>query len=120
MALADVGRVKVDTRHPNYWKVTINVSAAQTATALVAAPGASKHLVLTDIIMSALTANTIKLVENTTSAVDIHEIVYLGNNGNYEHGFEMPMALSSNVNLGFTSSASAAHSVTATGYTEAD
>jgi len=120
MALADVGRTKVDNRHPNFWRYTINTSAAQTSTEMVAAPGTGKHLVLTDVIMSALTANSIKLVEDTTSAVDIHEIVYLGTTGNYSHSFAIPMALSSNVNLGFTSSASAAHSVTVTGFTEVD
>jgi len=120
-ALADIGRVKVDVRHPNFWKATFNTATAQTAKELVAAPSAGEHLVLTDFSMSAEgTANTIKLVEKTASQTDIVEVIYLADNGNLSHNFKMPMALSSAVNLGFVSSVSDNHSVTVSGYTEPD
>ena len=121
MALADVDRVKVDTRHPNYWKATFNTSTAQTAKELVAAASAGQHLVLTDFSMSVEgTANTIKLVEKTADQTDVVEIIYLDDNGNLSHNFTMPLALSSAVNLGFVSTVSDNHTVSVSGYTEVD
>lgn len=121
MALAYVHRTKIDVRHPNYWKATFNTATAQTAKELVAAPSAGQHHVLTDLSMSAEgTANTIKLVEKTADQTDIVETVYLADNGNLSHGFKMPMSLSSAVNLGFVSTVSDNHSVSVSGYTEAD
>lgn len=120
VALADVGRTKVDVRHPRYWSATLNSSAAQSATQLVAAPGVGLHLVLTDIAISSVTSQTTKLLGATT---DIYEIVYTGAaaiSGNHVNNLVTPIALASNVALNVTSSAAVAHSITVSGYTEPD
>ncbi len=119
-ALADVTRLKVDTRHPRYWSATLNSSAAQSATALVAAPGAGLHLVLTDIAISSVTSQTTKLLDGAT---DIYEIVYTGAaaiSGSHVANLTTGIALTSNTALNVTSSAAVAHSITVSGFTEPD
>lgn len=116
-ALADVARIKVDVRHPNYWDKIISSSSAQSAVEMIAAPGAGKHLVLTDIAISSLTAQTTQLFETTTG---IYGIVYTGANGNHISNLVTPIPLGSNEALNVTTTAAVAHSVHVSGYTEVD
>ncbi len=116
--LADIGRVKVDIRHPNYWSATLNSSSAQTDEELIAAPGVGKHLVVTDIAVSSLSAQTTKLLGAST---DIHEIMYTGGTvGNFISNLITGIALATNVALNVTSTAGTAHSITVSGHTEVD
>ena len=117
MALPNVERVNVETRHLNHWSATLNSSAAQSGTELQAAPGAGQHLVLTDVSISSITAQTTKLLGAST---DIYEIVYTGANGNHVNNMTTGIDLASNVALNVTSTASVAHSITVSGYTEVD
>ena len=117
MALPNVERINVETRHLNHWSKTLNASAAQSAVELQAAPGAGKHLVLTDVAISSLSAQTTKLLGGAT---DIYEIVYTGINGNHVNNMTTGIDLASNVALDVTSTAAVAHSVTVSGYTEVD
>ena len=91
--------------------------AAETNTALLSAPGSGLHLYITDIVVTALTAQTIKFVEDTGGTpVDVVEILYVGANGLHQINFNQPLRLSENVDFGFTSTATVATSVTVSGY----
>ncbi len=114
---ANIGRLKVDTRHPNYWDKIISSSSAQSAVEMIAAPGAGLHLVLTDIAISSITAQTTQLFETTTG---IYGIVYTGANGNHISNLVTPIPLGSNEALNVTTTAGVAHSVHVSGYTEED
>lgn len=114
--IPDVTRTKVDVRHPNFWSATLNSAAAQTGTELVAAPGASLRLVVTDIVVSSAGAQITKLLG---AAVDIYENVYTGNgNGDHVNNLITPLALLENVALNVTSANATAHSITVSGFTE--
>jgi len=115
--LPDVTRVKVDVRHPNYWDKIISSSSAQTAVEMIAAPGAGLHLVLTDVAISSLTAQTTQLFETTTG---IYGIIYTGANGNHISNLVTPISLGTNEALNVTTTAGIAHSVHVSGYTEKD
>lgn len=114
---ADIGRLKVDVRHPNYWDKIISSSSAQSAVEMIGAPGAGLHLVLTDIAISSITAQTTQLFETTTG---IYGIVYTGANGNHVSNLVTPIPLGSNEALNVTTTAGIAHSVHVSGFTEPD
>ena len=116
-ALADITRLKVDTRHPRYWKKIISSSSAQSAVEMIGAPGANKHLVLTDIAISSLTAQTTQLFETTTG---IYGIIYTGANGNHISNLVEPIRLGTNEALNVTTTAGIAPSIHVSGYTEGD
>jgi len=106
------GRQCVETVHPCFGKATANYGSAQTNTEVVATPGASLSLYITDVILSTDTAGNIKLVEDTASAVDILELMYFAANGGMVSNFRTPIKLTANKNLGITSSMAGNHSIT--------
>ncbi len=116
---ANVPRVRrtfVDVRHPNRWFVKLNSSSAQTAQELKAAPGAGLRLVVTDISISSVSAQTTELLG---AAVNIHEIIYTGGTvGNYVNNLVSGIDLAENVALNVTSTAGVAHSINISGHTE--
>ena len=116
-ALADVARLKVDVRHPNHWSKIISSSSAQSAVEMIGVPGAGKHLVLTDVAISSLTAQTTQLFETTTG---IYGIIYTGTNGNHVSNLVTPIPLGTNEALNVTTTAGIAHSIFVSGYTEVD
>lgn len=100
------------------WTATAHYAAAQTDTALQAAPGAGLSLYVTDIIISnGPTAGNVKLVENTASSSDVLEIMYFAINGGAVINLQTPIKLTVNDNLGVTSVTCTDHSVTVCGYT---
>lgn len=95
-----------------------NQNTAQTDTELQAAGGAGTYLVVTDIILSANgAANTVRLVENTTSAVAVSPILYIAADDIKQIHLTTPIRLSENVNLGYTSTVANNHTVWVLGYT---
>lgn len=110
------GRQCVETVHPNFGSAAANYAAAQTDTEVVATPGAGLSLYITDIILSTDTAGSIKLVEDTASAVDVVELMYFAANGGAMLPLRTPIKLTANKNLGITSTISGNHSITVTYY----
>jgi hypothetical protein len=93
-------------------------AAAQTDTALQAAPGAGNYLIVTDIIISANgTANAIKLVENTASSSDRTPLFYILPDTTWHIALKTPIKLTENVNLGYSSTVADKHTVQVSGYT---
>lgn len=100
------------------WSVTANYGAAQTDTALKAAPGAGYSLYITDVIISnGPTAGSVKLVEKTASSTDIMELMYFAINGGASISLQTPIKLTANENLGITSVTCTDHSITVCGFT---
>lgn len=121
MATTTTGVVKVTTLPASPFNATENHATAQTNNELVAAPGGGLALYVTSVIFSnGATAGSIKLLEDTggTPAVLIQE-TYLGINGGAVIDLPTPIRVSTNKNLGFTSTTVTTHSVTVTGYTAA-
>jgi len=92
--------------------VTADYSAVQTNTELIAAPGASKAIYLTDIIISAGAAGTVKIVRNTASAADVISPLTLADNGGAVINLQTPIKITDNQNIGVTSTTSDNFSVT--------
>lgn len=114
-AIADPsGRQYVNKVHPNYWTYAFNGSAAQTNTVIHASPGAGLALYITDVVLSALTAQTIVLQDEDDTVVI--PIIYLGANGNVSMHFETPVRVTTAKALEFDSTAAVAHSVLVQGY----
>jgi hypothetical protein len=112
-----IGRLLVSQTHPNLWSGTANTSSAETAE-VVAAPGAGLSLYVTEIMVSALTAQTIKIVEDAGGTpVDIVEIMYLPANGTVTMSLSTPIRVTANTNLGYTTTAAVATSIFFSGYT---
>ena len=82
--------------------VTADYSAVQTDTELIAAPGASKAIYLTDIIISAGAAGTVKIVRNTASAADVISPLTLAANGGAVINLQTPIKITDNQNVGIT------------------
>lgn len=101
------------------WSITDNQSSAQTNKQLKAAPGSGLSLYITDIIMSnGATAGNIKLVEDTTGTpVDIVEVMYFAINGGAVIPLTVPIKLTANTDLGYTSVTCTTHSITVCGFT---
>jgi len=103
------GRVLVNTAHPALASANDNQSTAQTATSIVAAPAADLSIYLTDVTVSALTAQTIKLHDEDDNV--IVPIMYLGANGSVPMTFKNPIRLTHAKALEYTSTAAVAHSI---------
>lgn len=101
---------------PRQYDATANTSSAETAVLISAPSNSTDHIYVSSLLVSAGGAQTIKLVENTSSAVDVIEVIYLPANGTATITFEPAVQLSAGVNLGYTTSAAAATSVTVTGW----
>ena len=111
------GRQYVNVAHPNLWSDNNNYSSAQTNTSIVAAPGASLSLYITDITFSADTAGNIKLVEDPAGTpADVYGPIYIAANGGISRQLTNPIKLSANTALGVTSVNSGNHSVIVQGY----
>ena len=100
------------------WTANDNQSAAQTNTVLVAAPGAGLSLYVTDLIVSnSATAGTVKLVEDTTgSATTKVPLLYFDINSGMSKKFAVPIKLTANKNLGYTSATVTTHSIYVGGF----
>lgn len=111
------GRLFVETGHPNFWNDVTNFGAAQTNTALVAAPGAGLSLYITDIIFSCDTAGNMKLVEDTAGTpVDKLEVMYFAANGGCAISLRTPIKITANKDLGITTVNAGNHSINVCGY----
>ena len=92
--------------------VTADYSAVQTNTELIAAPGADTAIYLTDIIISAGAAGTVKLVRNTASPSDVISPLTFADNGGAVINLQTPIKVTDNQNVGVTSTTSDNFSVT--------
>ena len=110
-------RLLVNTGHPNGFSNNNNYAAAQTDTAIQAAPGANLSLYITDIVLSTEGACSIQLVRNTAASVTIYGPFYFAANGGLVKEFKTPLRLPTNENLGVTSSAAVNHTISIQGYT---
>lgn len=98
---------------------TANYSAVTTNAELVAAPGAGVSIYLTDLLVSnGATAGYVTIVENTASATVKVQRLNMAANGGASIQFSTPIKLSTNVNLGVTSSTADDFSVTASFFTK--
>jgi len=112
------GRQCVETVHPCFWSASAAYTGAQTAVEVVAAPGASLSLYVTDVIISnGATAGNVKLGEDTAALVDKIEVMYFAINGGAVMNLRTPIKLTANKNLGLTSVTCTTHTVTVCGYT---
>lgn len=110
------GRQLVSQVHPNFFNSNTNYAAAQTNTALVAAP-ATNSLYVTDLVVSADGAGSVKLVEDTAGTpVTKAGPYYLAANTGLSMHFITPIKLTAAKNLGVTSTGAVNHTVTVTGY----
>ncbi len=108
----------VATASKTIWSAAAAFGAAQTDTEVVATPGGGLSLYVTDIIISNNgTAGSVKLVEDTASAVDVLEVMFFAENGGAVINLQTPIKLTANKNLGITSVSCTDHSITVCGYT---
>lgn len=110
------GRLLVNTVAPEFVHAVDLQTSAQTDTALISAPGASHRLMITDIIISAAAAQTIKFVRNTTSSADVLEIIDMAANTTESFHFGTPIPITANQDFGYTSTTTASTGITVTGY----
>lgn len=111
------GRVYVNQAHPNLWDANENASTAQTNNQLQAAPGANLSLYVTDIFISTDAEMNITLVEDTAgSPVAKAGPYYFAPNGGASTSRVSPIKISTNKDIGFTSSADGNHTITLGGY----
>ena len=103
------GRLLVNTAHPRLASANDNQSSAQTATSIVTAPAAGLSIYLTDVTVSSITAQTIKLHDEDDNI--IVPITYLGANGTVTLSFKTPIRLVHAKALEYTSTAAVAHSI---------
>jgi hypothetical protein len=111
---ADLNRRQlVSNVHPYLGSANDNESTAQTNTELVAAPGASLSIYITDVVVSSVGAQTTKLVEDGAGTpVDRVPILYTGTaSESVSMHFAQPIRLTANKNLAWTSTAAVATSV---------
>lgn len=116
--IADLNRrLYVNTAHPNFWSANDFSSSAQTNTQLIATPGVGLSLYVVSVVMSYANVGNIRLVENTGGPSTILGPYYFAANGGLAFRFDPPIKLTSNNNLGFTSSFADDHVVTVSGFT---
>ena len=112
-------RLLVNTRHPNGFRGNENNATAQTANPIVAAPGASLSLYITDIIISnGATAGTCLIMEDTAgAATTLLGPYYFAINGGMSKSFQTPIRVTANKDIGYTSVTVTTMTVTVIGYT---
>lgn len=111
------GYLSVQEHNRLIFECNDNQSTAQTNTQLEAAPGASLSFYITDISMSTDTAMNIKLVEDTSgSATTRAGPYYFAANGGIVANFKSPLRISTNKDVGYTSSEAGNHTVEIHGY----
>lgn len=95
-------------------------ASAQTNQQLVAAPGAGKRIVITDILFSnGATAGKFKLVEDTGGTpVDLTKEFFFPISGGLIRKLPQPIRLTENKNLGITSTTVTTHTIEVHGYEE--
>lgn len=101
---------------PDEWQANDNQSTAQTDTVLKAAGGPSTNLMVTDFIFSTDAEMEITLVHTTAGSTDLIGPFYFPAKSGQHFRFSTPLKVPTNVNLGYTSSASGSHTVTVLGY----
>jgi hypothetical protein len=105
----------VNQTHPRFFRASADYASAQTNTTVVAAPGASLSLYITDVIISnGATAGNITLLDGSGGTVLLE--LYPAINGGLTHSFRNPLKLTANTLLAITSTTVTTHSVTVTGY----
>lgn len=109
------GRLLVSDVAPEYVHAT-TVSAAASTVELIAAPGASHRIFITDVVVSAAGAQQIKFVEDTGAAVDIIETLDMAANTTVNLHFRTPIPVTANKNFGYTTAQTASTGITVTGY----
>lgn len=112
----DPNRIQlVNQTHPRYFRASADYASAQTNTSVVASPGASLSLWITDIIISnGATAGNITLLDGSGGSVLLE--LYPAINGGLTHSFRNPIKLTAATALCLTSTSCTTHSVTVTGY----
>lgn len=105
----------VQQTHPRFFRASADYASAQTNASVVAAPGASLSLYITDIIISnGATAGNITLLDGSGGTVVLE--LYPAANGGLAHSFRNPIKLTANTALCITSTTVTTHTVTVTGY----
>lgn len=99
----------------NTFRVRVNPTAITASTALVAAPGASLSIYVTDVSVSNAGA-TNNLVSIFDGASGIFDIFAAASGGGGVSNFRTPMKLTANTALNYTTSAASSTYVTVTGY----
>lgn len=114
--LTDPNRILlVNQTHPRFFRACADYASAQTNTSVVASPGASLSLYITDLVISnGATAGNITLLDGSGGSV-IFE-VYPAINGGVAHSFRNPIKLTAATALCITSQTVTTHSLTVTGY----
>lgn len=117
--IADLNRRQlVNTSHPNFWSGNENNSTAQTNNPIKGAPGAGLSLYLESLVMSTDTAMNIKIVRDTGGTpADVLGPYYFAANGGIAFVFKPPIQITTNQDLGYTSSAAGNHTITVSGFT---
>ena len=109
------GRVLVITAHPALASANDNQSSAQTATSIISAPAAGLSVYITDVTVSALTAQTIKLHDEDDNV--LVPIIYLGATGTVVMNFKTPIRAVNAKAIEYTSTAAVATSILVNYYT---
>lgn len=105
----------INQTHPRYFRASADYASAQTNTSVVASPGASLSLWITDIIISnGATAGNITLLDGSGGSVILE--LYPAINGGLTHSFRNPIKLTAATALCITSTTVTTHTVTVTGY----
>ncbi len=112
----DPNRIQlVNQTHPRYFRASADYASAQTNTSVVASPGASLSLWITDVIISnGATAGNITLLDGSGGSVLLE--LYPAINGGLTHSFRNPIKLTAATALCLTSTTVTTHTVTVTGY----
>lgn len=105
----------INQTHPRFFRASADYASAQTNTSVVASPGASLSLYITDVIISnGATAGNITLLDGSGGSVLLE--LYPAINGGLTHSFRNPIKLTAATALCLTSTSCTTHSVTVTGY----
>lgn len=112
----DPNRIQlINQTHPRYFRASADYASAQTNTSVVASPGASLSLWITDIIISnGATAGNITLLDGSGGSVLLE--LYPAINGGLTHSFRNPIKLTAATALCLTSTTVTTHTITVTGY----
>lgn len=118
VSVSDGTTVKIGI-NSNYWSFTSTYTTAQTNSVLVALPGSTTAICLTDfIVANENTAGNVSFIESRSNAVvrPIVERLYLSTNAGVVKRLGIPIVLDTNSALCFTSRTVTNHSVTVVGY----
>lgn len=115
-----VGSSVIIAKPTNPWSYTATFTSAQTNAVLIALPGSTTALYLTDVVFSnCTTQGNMALIESRSNAAIREKItqLFFAPNGGATINFRTPVVLDTNAALCFTSRSCTAHSVLVVGYT---